>query len=150
MIKLPKLFQLNFRQKGFTLLELLVVISIIGILIAISTAAFSTAQKKSRDAKRRADIKSLQNTFEQFYVQNDSKYDAADCKNMVTAPDGTQIMPGGWPADPVSSKAYSCPSFSATSYCVCADLDVANGNTNDNCTNLTSTGGTKFCLTSLQ
>lgn len=43
-------------RPGFTLIELLVVISIIGILAAFIVASFTSAQKKARDAKRKADL----------------------------------------------------------------------------------------------
>ena len=44
---------------GFTLIELLVVITIIGILITLVTVAVVPIQRKSRDAKRKADINSF-------------------------------------------------------------------------------------------
>jgi len=46
--------QLHFR--GFTLIELLVVISIIGILMTLLIVTISPIQKKSRDARRKADV----------------------------------------------------------------------------------------------
>lgn len=47
-------------SRAFTLIELLVAISIIGILSAITTASFSSARAKARDAKRVSDIANLQ------------------------------------------------------------------------------------------
>ncbi len=44
-------------KKGFTLIELLVVIGIIGLLATLAVVAFSSAQVRSRDAKRVADMK---------------------------------------------------------------------------------------------
>ena len=41
---------------GFTLIELIVVISIIGILVTIGTATYTTAQQKSRDVRRKQDL----------------------------------------------------------------------------------------------
>jgi prepilin-type N-terminal cleavage/methylation domain-containing protein len=54
-------------RSGFTLLELLVVISIIVILITLGLSSFATAQKKGRDAKRKSDIKEIQTALEQYY-----------------------------------------------------------------------------------
>ncbi|MEA3355485.1 MAG: type II secretion system protein [Patescibacteria group bacterium] len=51
---------------GFTLIELLVVITIIGILSNIGLNTFTSAQKKSRDAKRKAHLKQLKDSFEAF------------------------------------------------------------------------------------
>ncbi|MFZ1721320.1 MAG: type II secretion system protein, partial [Microgenomates group bacterium] len=48
------------RQSGFSLLELLVVISIIAILVAMGVAGFTTAQRKARDARRSGDLKAIQ------------------------------------------------------------------------------------------
>ena len=47
-------------NKGFTLIELMVVIAIIAILTAVITANFTTAKSKSRDAKRMSDLGQIQ------------------------------------------------------------------------------------------
>jgi prepilin-type N-terminal cleavage/methylation domain-containing protein len=51
-------------RKGFTLVELMVVISIIAVLSTIAFSTFSNAQKASRDAKRRGDIDAVANALE--------------------------------------------------------------------------------------
>ncbi len=111
---------------GFTLLELLVVISIIGILLALGAVAYSTAQRKSRDAKRRGDIKSLQNGFEQYYASNNASY--GTCNAMLG---DTNIFPGGAPVDPQTQATYPCSS-SVAAYCVCAELESDEGNAEGN------------------
>lgn len=62
-------FSKNHRRAraGFTLIELLVVIAIIGILASIVVASLNTARKKSRDARRIADIKQLQLALELYF-----------------------------------------------------------------------------------
>ncbi len=54
-------------RKGFTLIEILVVIAIVGLLSTLATSAFGSARSKSRDTKRLNDIKQIQNSLELFY-----------------------------------------------------------------------------------
>ena len=60
------------KQKGFTLVELLVVISIIGLLSSIVLAATKVARTESRDAKRVADIREIATALDFFYTQNNA------------------------------------------------------------------------------
>lgn len=57
-------------KKGFTLIELLVVIAIIGLLATIISASLSTAKAKGRDARRIADIKTIQTALDLYYQDN--------------------------------------------------------------------------------
>lgn len=114
------------KKNGFSLVELLVVVSIIGILIAVAAAAYSTAQKRGRDAKRRGDVKAIQSAFEQYYADNDSSYADAGTDNVCTL-EIAASMPGGLPVDP-KGDAYFCTN-DADDYCVCTTaLDSGNGN----------------------
>lgn len=136
-------------KKGFTLLELLVVISIMGILMTLGMVAFSTAQKKGRDAKRTGDIKAMQNAFEQYYADpvNMSKY--GTCDEMSAAP---YFANGARPKDPKTGADYDC-FVSPAAYCICAKLDDTTGgnagvSSGVNCAY--GAGGGYYCLSNLQ
>ena len=67
-------------KKGFTLVELLVVIAIIGILSGVGLATFTSAQKKSRDARRKNDLATITKALEVYNNDHQSTfpYPAAD------------------------------------------------------------------------
>lgn len=56
--------------KGFTLVELLVVMAILGILAVITLANFSTSQAKARDAQRKSDLKQISIALEAYYADH--------------------------------------------------------------------------------
>lgn len=56
------------RLSGFSLIELLVVISIIVLLTTIAVSSYGNFQKNSRDVKRQADLKIIQSALEQYHA----------------------------------------------------------------------------------
>lgn len=52
---------------GFTLVELLVVMAIIGVLVALGAGNFRTAQMRGRDTQRKSDLKNVSNALELYY-----------------------------------------------------------------------------------
>lgn len=61
---------LKSKQQGFTIVELLIVIVVIGILAALVITTFTGIQKKARDTERTGDIKVLHSQVEAYYAQN--------------------------------------------------------------------------------
>jgi prepilin-type N-terminal cleavage/methylation domain-containing protein len=63
-------------KKGFTLVEIIVVIAIIGILAAIVLASLGTARNKGSDAKIQEQMNSLRNAAESYFTTH-SNYGSA-------------------------------------------------------------------------
>lgn len=58
------------QQKGFTIIELLIVIVVIGILAALVLNAFGNIQERARDTERRSDINSIHTQLELYFADN--------------------------------------------------------------------------------
>lgn len=61
-------YQVSGIIQGFTLVELLVVMAILGSLVALVAGNFRTSQMRGRDAQRKSDLKQLSNSLELFYA----------------------------------------------------------------------------------
>jgi prepilin-type N-terminal cleavage/methylation domain-containing protein len=72
--------------RGFTLVELLVVITIVVILSTVALPVFTNVQKAGRDTKRKADIHALLTAIETYYW-NTGKYPGwANCHSATIPP----------------------------------------------------------------
>ncbi len=80
---------------GFTLVEIIVVVAIIGILSAVIYANFNQGGAQARDAQRKADLVTLQNAIE-LYKNDNGRYPAG-CNGA-----------GNWSAQS-SATAFDCP-----------------------------------------
>jgi general secretion pathway protein G len=109
------------KQGGFTLLELLIVIVIIGILALLIIPNITSAPKKARDTKRKTDITQIRKGLEEYFVNN-NVYPAA----LTDLQTGTAPIIKNLPVDPknVSPYVYTyTPANTNTTYSVTACLE---------------------------
>jgi prepilin-type N-terminal cleavage/methylation domain-containing protein len=67
------MISLKKRNQGFTIVELLIVIVVIGILALLVITTYSGIQQKARNSKRQTDLTSIQTQLEAFF-QNAGYY----------------------------------------------------------------------------
>jgi len=96
------------KQKGFTLLELLVVISIVGLLGTLAMVALGNARSQARDTKRKFELKQLSIAMELYRDNNNGSLPIIDYTTSVDAswdtllPNELPIMP----KDPLNGDVY--------------------------------------------
>ena len=66
------MISLKKRQSGFTIVELLIVIVVIGILATLVIVTFTGIQQKARNSQRQTDINALDSHLEAYYAQTGS------------------------------------------------------------------------------
>lgn len=97
-------------RRGFTLVELLVVVSIIGILSTIIIGSLGGAKSSARDAKRISDIKNIQIALAEYYNDN-SHYPCqiyANGAGPSCAPNFFQsVYMSATPVDPKNNSQYA-------------------------------------------
>ena len=64
----------QMKNKGFTLVELLIVMAIIGILIAIAIVGLGAAQADARNSARETAVKGIAGLLETYYGANGQSY----------------------------------------------------------------------------
>ena len=64
------MLSLKQKQSGFTIVELLIVIVIIGILAGLVITTFVGIQARGRDSERQTDIKAIQGQLEAYFANN--------------------------------------------------------------------------------
>jgi prepilin-type N-terminal cleavage/methylation domain-containing protein len=78
-------------QQGFTIVELLIVIVVIGILAALVITTYNGIQQKGRNTERTTDLKALQGQLEAYYAQN-GRYPASTDLGATSADNVTFIQ----------------------------------------------------------
>lgn len=132
------------KEGGFTLLELLIVIVIIGILALLIIPNITSAPKKARDTQRKTDLRAIQKGMEEYFVSNNSYPTTAtwiaDLQN-VTNPIIKKI-----PVDPKVGGVYEYKYVEGTpvgGYTLTACLENAGDNGQFVTTDTACTGATK-------
>ena len=106
------------KQLGFTMIELMIVIIIIGILATLGGAAYSKSLQKGRDTKRISDMQEIQKGFEMYYAANTPNEYGAPCSTMFVP----KYFPAGIPTPPVGAPIYK-GSCNSGSYFYCTGLE---------------------------
>lgn len=138
------MISLKKRNQGFTIVELLIVIVVIGILALLVITTYSGIQQKARNSQRQTDLQSLQTQLEAFYSQNgyypsrtnmnDTAWLAANMKSL----DQEALID---PSNTTNSKTLvAAPVARSYSYAVLNSSDTSCEAAADTCAKYTLTG----------
>ncbi|KKT30371.1 MAG: Type II secretion system protein G [Microgenomates group bacterium GW2011_GWC1_44_10] len=108
------------KKNGFTFVELLVVITIVGVIFAVGVVSFTTITSRSRDARRKADLESIRQALEMCRSLTGSY--PANITSNVTCSVGGVVLLAKTPTDPKGCPAvnYTYSWLSTTTYTLSA------------------------------
>lgn len=94
--------QEHLSQRGFTLIELMIVLAIIGILVTIAQPDFKYALVRARESVLKEDLFQMRDAIDQYYADN-SKY-PAQLGDLVNQTDKAKSYLRDIPKDPFTGN----------------------------------------------
>lgn len=111
-------------QKGFSLIELMIVVAIIGILAAIAIPNFQRFQRKARQSEAKSMLGALYTTEKAFRAEWNTYFE--DFRDIGFSPEGTLRYNIGWSVAGVATPTgYSGPSGGGAAAAVQFKTDTA-------------------------
>ena len=110
-------------SQGFTFIEMLVVVVIIGILSAVGVANFRVANQKARDGRRQGDLEQIRAALEMYRTDQHQYPTTWPGSGGTLSADGTTYMEK-IPTDPDSNRHYYYNSLIGSTYVLCAALEL--------------------------
>lgn len=121
------------KQQGFTIVELLIVIVVIGILAALVITTFTGIQRKARDTERQTDIKAVHGQVEAYYAQNGRYPTLTDINDTTWRSNNMKGLDSEALKDPKGANSTLAAAAAANVYSY--DVQRSGGGTCDNSTN---------------
>jgi prepilin-type N-terminal cleavage/methylation domain-containing protein len=123
-------------SKGFTLIEMLIVITIIALLASLILVGMGGARAKTRDARRIADLHNVMNALELYYAKNYYYPDESDWTGLTTALTTGNVGIHRIPQDPLNTSPtaksyYYGVSTDGQDYGLGADLETVDPSLNN-------------------
>ncbi len=129
------------KESGFTIIELLIVIVVIGILAGLVMNVFTGIQADGRDAERKTDLEAMEGHLEAYAAKNNGVYptsadvddvsadatfistnfDGLDTDAMIDPTSGDEYV---YTATPSTPSACDNATTECSGYTLCADLET--------------------------
>jgi len=93
-------------KKGFTLIELVVVIAILGILAALAIPRFTGTRESANTQTVISNLRSIQSAVELYAAQNNIDPEAVNVPDTVTDGGVLKSVMGNWPNGPGDAEYF--------------------------------------------